>query len=175
MVLGANGSGKSTLIQILSGAVLPSAGNLKWTYQGKSIDPDEIYRFVSIAAPYLDLIEDYSLRELLDFHFSLKPLIGQINKSELIELSTLQAAADRPLRYYSSGMKQRVKLLLALCSDTPLVLLDEPLSNLDARGSDWYELLIERFAGERIILVASNHQQREYSFCKRQIHLSARQ
>jgi ABC-type multidrug transport system ATPase subunit len=170
-VLGSNGSGKSTLLQIISGATLPSSGEIIWNYRGKSIDSEQIYQYTSLAAPYLELIEDFSLREHLDFHFSLKPMLSGFSMEDLMRISNLETAADRQIRYYSSGMKQRVRLLLAVCSDCPLLLLDEPLSNLDEAGCNWYLDLIERFGKNRTIWVASNHQLREYSFCESSIIL----
>ena len=66
-------------------------------------------------------------------------------------------------------MKQRVRLVLAILSNTPLLLLDEPTSNLDKKGIEWYKQLMSEYCSERIVMVCSNHQQHEYEFCKNEI------
>lgn len=171
VILGSNGSGKSTFIQIISGAMLPSDGKISWINGQQEITEEEIYRYVSLSAPYMELMEELTLREHIRFHFSLKKPLDAISCDEILGLSELKQAADKPLRYFSSGMKQKVKLLLAVLSDTPLLVLDEPLSNLDERASSWYENLIRQFSRNRTIIVASNHQEKEFSFCNERIHM----
>jgi ABC-type multidrug transport system ATPase subunit len=68
-------------------------------------------------------------------------------------------------------MKQRTKLALAFCSDTAMLMLDEPTSNLDTQGVDWYLGLVETYAANRLTIVCSN-QAHEYSFCKQQINIT---
>ena len=163
-ILGPNGSGKSTLLQILAGTLSPSEGVLSYQSGAQSIGPEMIFRDVAIAAPYLELIEEFSLQELLEFHFSFKrPLAGH-SVSSLISLMKLEKARHKQLKYFSSGMKQRVKLALAIGSDTPILLLDEPTSNLDTEGIDWYQGMIAEFASNRLVFVGSN-QAHEYEFC----------
>ena len=169
--LGANGSGKSTLLQITSGAVLASEGVIQWRHHQHEIEPEKVYQHVSIAAPYLELIEEFTLREHIRFHFSIKKSINGLTETEILALTGLQKAADRRISYFSSGMRQRVRLSLAILSNTPLLLLDEPLSNLDQKASGWYRELIENFGGNRTILVSSNHQEPEYFFCDRSISI----
>jgi ABC-type multidrug transport system ATPase subunit len=169
--LGANGSGKSTLLQLISGALTHSVGEIQWKYKTQIIEPEHIYKYVSISAPYLELIEEFTLREHIQFHFSVKKTLQDLSLDEVLNLSGLKDAADRPIRYFSSGMKQRIKLTLAILSDTPLLLLDEPLSNLDKNASDWYCNLIIKFGINRTIIVSSNHLEQEYFFCKRSLLL----
>lgn len=171
VLLGSNGSGKSTLLQILAGAAHPSAGEIIWKQDGIAVPPESVYRYIGYAAPYMDIIDEFSFREQLGFHFSLKAACGNIPVREIIELSGLKKAADRRLSYFSSGMKQRVKLTLAILSDTPLLLLDEPLSNLDRQATRWYRELIRDFGKERTIIVCSNSQEEEYDFCKQSVVL----
>jgi ABC-type multidrug transport system ATPase subunit len=171
VILGANGSGKSTLMQILSGAISPSEGSIKWSVNKQEIIPEKVYQHLSFASPYLELIEDFTLKEHLNFHFSLKKSMHQLTINEMISLSGLQHAADKRIGYFSSGMKQRVKLLLAILSDTSFLLLDEPLSNLDKQASNWYTDLINRFSENRTIIVSSNNIEQEYQFCNKSIQL----
>lgn len=171
-VLGPNGSGKSTLLQLLSGYLSPSEGKIVYyTAEGKEVDKDVFYQSISLAAPYLDLVEEFSLKELISFHFSFKPFIKGMDAEALTGLLGFDKYAGREIRYFSSGMKQRVKLALAFCSDTPVLLLDEPCTNLDEEGIAWYHLLAERFCGERLTIVGSN-QSREYDFCTNRISIT---
>jgi len=163
-VLGPNGSGKSTLLQLLNGSLSPSAGKVNFFQNDTLIDAEDVYKHVSLAAPYLELIEDFSLTEVINFHFKFKPYIAGMDKPRLIELLGMQSSKNKLVKYFSSGMKQRLKLALAFCSDTAMLMLDEPTSNLDTQGIDWYLKLVENYAGNRLIIVGSNQEQ-EYSFC----------
>ncbi|WP_457130206.1 ABC transporter ATP-binding protein [Mucilaginibacter sp. HD30] len=170
-ILGPNGSGKSTLLQILNGSLSPSIGNITFLNNGNKIDIERVFNYLSLAAPYLELIEEFSLEEVIDFHFKFKPYKAGINKDKIIELLSLPGGKNKLVRYFSSGMKQRLKLALAFCSDTPLLMLDEPTSNLDTQGIDWYLSLVEQFAQGRLTIVCSN-QEHEYSFCKYRLNIS---
>lgn len=166
-ILGPNGSGKSTLLSLLLGNLAPSEGEIFYTDNGgKSIPVDQIYKYLSFAAPYLDLVEEFSLQETIDFHFQFKRIHPAISRSDILDLLGLKKSQDKPLKYFSSGMKQRTKLMLACCADTPILFLDEPTSNLDVQGIDWYQNLITRFANDRLVIVCSN-QKNEYLFCNK--------
>lgn len=155
-VLGPNGSGKSTLLKVLSGHLSPSKGAVLFEDQGKKTAPEEVYRHVSYAAPYIELIEEFTLEEALKFHAGLKPLLPGFSPSQLYELLALPRARSKEIRFFSSGMKQRVKLALAVCSDTPALLLDEPATNLDTQGIEWYKNLVAEYAADRLVVIASN-------------------
>lgn len=169
-ILGPNGSGKSTLLQILNGSLSPSAGDITFLNSGEKIDIEKVFNYLSLAAPYLELIEEFSLEEVIDFHFKFKPYKADINKEKIIELLSLPGNKNKLIRYFSSGMKQRLKLALAFCSDTPMLMLDEPTSNLDTQGVDWYLSLVEQYAKGRLTIVCSN-QEHEYSFCKHRLNI----
>ena len=169
-VLGPNGSGKSTLLSVLLGNLGPSEG--KVIYENGAVVPVEhIYKYISFAAPYLDLIEEFTLQETIDFHFKFKRFYGGMDAAAVLELLGLSKSQDKALKYFSSGMKQRTKLVLACCADTPLLFLDEPTSNLDKQGLAWYLELIERFARNRMLVIGSN-QEVEYSFCNHFVQLT---
>lgn len=170
-VLGPNGSGKSTLLSVISGALTPSEGTIQYQQNGKLILPDNFYRHISFSAPYLDLIEEFTLAEMLKFHTQFKPLRADFTLQKVTDLLNLPSIAHKEIRNYSSGMKQRLKLALALLTDSEIVLLDEPTSNLDEQGVAWYQSLIEQFGGKRIIIVGSN-QPHEYAFCREKIHIN---
>ena len=171
MVLtGPNGSGKSTFLKILTGHLTPTKGHVYFENNGKRIKPDAIYHHLSMAAPYIELLEELSLTEALDFHQKFKPFKEGLSTQTLIELLYLESSANKPIRFFSSGMKQRLKLGLALCSDTPVVFLDEPTTNLDREGIDWYKKLVHRFGKDRLLVVASNVEE-DYDFCEEQVEV----
>lgn len=164
-ILGSNGSGKSTLLQVLNGSLVPSAGVLSYAHDGKPIEAENIFRHLSLAAPYLELIEEFSLSEIIDFHFQFKNYKAGLDRAAVVEILNLPGSQNKLVKYFSSGMKQRLKLALAFCSDSPMLMLDEPTSNLDTQGIDWYLALVEQYSTGRLTIVCSN-QQHEYSFCR---------
>lgn len=169
-ILGPNGSGKSTLLSIILGSLTPSEGYISYN-NGKEIHTDEIYRYISFAAPYLDLIEEFTLKETIDFHFQFKPLQQGLNVNAVLSLLGLAKSEDKALKHFSSGMKQRTKLVLACCAETPVLILDEPTSNLDEQGVQWYLELIRQFTADKLVIVGSN-QAHEYGFCTQQLRIS---
>ena len=153
---GPNGSGKSTLLKILSGHLSLSKGKIVFEENEEPLEPDVVYRKVSLAAPYIDLIEEFTLEEALQFHSRLKPLLPEYTPERLYETLELPRTRAKEIRYFSSGMRQRVKLSLAICSDTPVLLLDEPGTNLDKNARDWFKNLLERHSAGRLVVIASN-------------------
>jgi len=170
-ILGSNGSGKSTLLAVLNGSLSPSTGIISYSFNDLSVEVDQVFQHISLAAPYLELIEEFSLSEMIDFHFKFKTYKPGINKAAIIELLSLPGSPNKLIRYFSSGMKQRLKLALAFCADTPVLMLDEPTSNLDAQGVDWYLNLVQQFAKDRLTIICSN-QEHEYSFCTHKLNIA---
>jgi ATPase subunit of ABC transporter with duplicated ATPase domains len=167
-IIGPNGSGKSTLLQVISGVLSPNEGAIHFSKNNTAIAIESFFSHITIAAPYLELPEEMTLLELIKFHFSFKKKLGFDTAEELISSIGLIKATNKEIRYFSSGMKQRVKLALALYSDVDCILLDEPTTNLDEQGTQWYLNLIDTMLGNRTIFVSSN-QAHEYSFCNKQI------
>jgi ABC-type multidrug transport system ATPase subunit len=165
VILGANGSGKSTLLQVIAGNLLPSEGDVIFTNGSAKTETEEVYRQLSYAAPYLDLFDEFTLTESIEFQSQFKPYREGLDTKQIIQLTGLEKAKDKQLKYYSSGMKQRVRLALAVLADTPLLLLDEPASNLDRKAITWYQDLVDQHSKNRMIIVASNQQEYEYPFC----------
>lgn len=164
-ILGGNGSGKSTLLQVIGGILAPTGGTITHRLAGRKVEPDNLYRHVSLAAPYMGLYEDLDLGTLVDLHRRFKPLRGGIGPVELAGTALLGHARHKPVSAFSSGMKQRLKLALAILSDTPLLLLDEPASNLDGDGVAWFRALLGVHAEGRTVLVASNRHPAEQDLC----------
>jgi ABC-type multidrug transport system ATPase subunit len=170
-ILGRNGSGKSTLLSLLNGYSTPTEGKISFSIQGKAVSTDEIYQYVAMTAPYLELVEEFSLPELIAFQSRFKPIKAGISIPQLIERMQLTHAKTKQLRHFSSGMRQRVKLGLALYSQSPILLLDEPCSNLDREGIAWYREHTAETSNGKLLIIGSNNPE-EYNFCTHQIRIS---
>ncbi|WP_299461096.1 ABC transporter ATP-binding protein [uncultured Microscilla sp.] len=171
-VVGPNGSGKSTLLQILAGVAAPTNGEVTFKQQQQTISVEHIYRHLSIAAPYLELIEEFTLLELVKFHSRFKPLKNDLSLDEFMDIMKLGKARHKMIKHFSSGMKQRLKLGLAFYTGTEIILLDEPTSNLDNQGIDWYHQEIEKNTQDRLLILCSN-QAYEYEFCDEVIDITS--
>lgn len=164
IITGANGSGKSTLIQIISGFLSPTEGSILFreSTQQAVLKSEKIPEFITIAAPYLDLFEDLSLEETIDFHFKFRNAIRNLTREEIIDILDLKPHADKALRYFSSGMRQRVRLGLAILTNSPVLLLDEPTSNLDHNAIAWYKELLTAESENRTVIVSTNQNEDDY-------------
>jgi ABC-type multidrug transport system ATPase subunit len=179
-ITGPNGSGKSTLLQVIAGAILHNEGSIEYSIGQQTtnlsngalakLDNEQHYTYISIAAPYLELIEEMTAKEMLEFHSTFKPLVQSLSVKEILEIVGLENAINKQLRYFSSGMKQRLKLAQAFFSNTPILLLDEPTTNLDADGIALYHTLISNYTKNKLVIVSSNVKQ-EYDFCEEVIEI----
>lgn len=168
-LLGANGSGKSTLLRIIAGMQSPTKGSVQYhNAQGTLIENP--YQHISFCAPGMELIEELTLAEMLRFHFRFKPILPGHNIASIIDTIGLQAAQHKPLADYSSGMRQRVKLAQAIFAHTPILMLDEPCTNLDHAGVAQYRQWIANHSQDRLLIIASN-EEREYDFCQQIIKM----
>jgi ABC-type multidrug transport system ATPase subunit len=168
-ILGRNGSGKSTLLQVIAGNIHPTEGTVTYSLDGKTIEVQDIFRYISCSAPYLELIEEFRLEEMLQFHFRFKKMLPGFTLKKITDMLGFKNEEHKPIRLFSSGMKQRVKLILAFLSDTPLLLLDEPTTNLDQAGIEWYLDLVRNYSEKRTVIICSNHQHIETEFCTENI------
>tara|TARA_R110002096_G_scaffold424334_1_gene632159 strand:+ start:259 stop:870 length:612 start_codon:yes stop_codon:yes gene_type:complete len=170
-ITGANGSGKSTLARIIAGITVPSAGSIRYDSEGQQVVIDQFYQHLTYASPYLDLVEEFTLEELLNFHFKFKKIQSGFTIDDLIQKMYLEDSKNKYISNFSSGMKQRLKLGLALFSQASVTLLDEPTSNMDEKGAEWYSEQIATIAGSRMLIIASN-QAFEYKITDRIIDLN---
>lgn len=156
VITGPNGSGKSTLLQMIAGLLPVTEGMIQYTNGGDALNGELVFDRLAIAAPYLELIEEFTLTELLQFHRRFKPLRGGVSDDDFLEIMALQTSRYKAVGHFSSGMKTRVKLGLAFLSDVPLLLLDEPTSNLDAAGIAWYQQMLRAHSTGRTVIICSN-------------------
>lgn len=155
-ISGRNGSGKSTLLKMISNFITPNQGKISYfDTTGNEIKQDEIYKFISYTAPYIELYTEGTLEEAIRFHFSVKKLHEKTSFEELLAL--LNIDKNKKVQSFSTGMLQRLKLILTICSDTPFLLIDEPTETLDAQGKKWFQELLNRFSKNKIVVIASNN------------------
>jgi len=154
-VNGLNGSGKSTLIKIISGFLSPSDGKINYTLSGRSISVADVYKSVSWVAPYLSLTENYTIEEMYKLQSTFKTMKTN-SYNEFVDIIELGGHQNKYIKDFSSGMQQRLQLGLSILSDTPLLLLDEPTSYLDAQSINWYHDLLQKHLANRTVIIASN-------------------
>lgn len=169
-LLGDNGSGKSTLLKILSGMTGPTTGKLQWIRKEKEIPSDHWYEFLSFCSPLFHFDARFTVSETLRMYMEIKPFPAHLSVSDLIDRMNFHAHAHKKMNELSSGMYQRIRLILTICTEAPVLFLDEPCSNLDAAGVQWYNNLIAEFAAQKLIFVASNDP-REYNYCTSEIRI----
>lgn len=166
-ILGPNGSGKSTFTLMLAAQLLPTEGSCRWYDGDREISLDQVHHYVSLASPGMELPDEFSATELFRFHGRMKAMLTPDPLATFQELTGFdQATLRKPIGHFSSGMKQRLKLGLAIMTDAPVLILDEPFTNLDRSGETFVTDLLEQFGQNRLILVASNREA-EYAFCNR--------
>lgn len=172
-LLGPNGSGKSTLMLTLAGYIRPTEGKWSASHHDSNIAVEKVGIMLSMCMPGMETFEEFSLEQLLRLHTATRKMLTEDNLKELAGRMLFERAnLHKPVRFFSSGMKQRLKLGLALLTASEAVFLDEPLTNLDARGTEWYYRLVEDYLGERLLVVASNRPD-EYPMCRNTFSLSA--
>lgn len=173
-MVGPNGSGKSTLMRVLAGALIPTEGSINWNCESGALKPEEVFQQLSWAAPYLDPPKGFSLLEALDFQARIHPWMSDLSSETVIGKLGLERHQHKMLSDFSSGMFQRVRLGLAFYRQSELLLLDEPTTNLDEAGTQWFEQELDEVAGDRLIVIASNRP-REYASCSEKILVGSTQ
>jgi ABC-type multidrug transport system ATPase subunit len=163
-ITGPNGSGKSTLLQIIAGIMPHTQGKIRYLSGKHPVSQEFLYQSISIATPYMELIEEFTLQELYDFHIKFRKPRQPQTAAEFAAYLSLSSSLKKEIRHFSSGMKQKIKLGLAFSFSAELILLDEPTINLDAAGIDWYLRQVQCMAGNATLVICSN-QPYEYAFC----------
>jgi heme exporter protein A len=166
-VTGANGSGKSTLLQVLAGLRAPTKGGVSWQRDGLPVEKHEIHDYTGFCSPLVNPYEGLTGMENLRFVSRLKDPEREL---DMFHEFQLEGYENRPVRQYSSGMKQRLKLLCSMINNPTLLMLDEPGSNLDRRGKDFIYSYIDKVRNGRIIIIATNEPE-EAGLCSGRIDL----
>lgn len=169
-ISGSNGSGKSTLIKMLSGFLTPTSGRFDFFIHDNKCNTDRLFKYVSLAAPYTDLINEYTLEENFAFHSKFKSMVDCIDFKTFETKIILKGHSQKTLQHFSSGMKQKIQLALALMSDTPILLLDEPTSFLDNNAKKWFSDLLSEYSRDRLVIIASNDHF-DLNLCSEVVHL----
>lgn len=170
-ILGGNGSGKSTLLKMVFGALMPSKGKVQYFDNETTIPQDKARFQINLAGPYSELIEELTAKEFLDFYQRFRPFKSDFDPLAVLEVCNLIEAKSKPIQNFSSGMKQRLRLGLALLTQSSLVLLDEPTSNLDPKGAEWYQKLMNENLDGRTLLVGTNFDEKEMASCNERLEI----
>jgi ABC-type multidrug transport system ATPase subunit len=169
-IVGPNGSGKSTLVKSLSGTIPVNEGSISFKWNQQPLEEEVWHQYIGISAPYLELIEEFTLAESIDFHVRFRPLIDGITKADFMAKLGLERHKDKYLRDFSSGMKQKLKLGFAFFTKNDILILDEPTANIDHNGYLWYMEEVQKLASSKILIISSN-EHKEYTFCTEQISI----
>jgi len=169
-IVGPNGSGKSTLLQLLSQFSLPTKGTVSYLDNiGNKIENDQAFKQISFAAPYSEIIEEFTVGELISILVSIQNLPTEFTINTFEEFSELKTNPQKLIKDFSSGMKQKTKLTLAFSAPRPFLFLDEPTTNLDVKSKDWFQRKLEA-EKNKLIIIASNEES-EIKYCKERIQI----
>ena len=162
-ITGNNGSGKTTLLKSLTGMQPTSEGQVTYEKGPKTIPIEDVFKHFTFTTPSLELIEEFTLAEQVEFYAKFRELT--LAPSALLERMQLTPHRHKPIRFFSSGMKQKTKLGLALFTDATAIFLDEPTTNLDRENIAWYLETIHSPRPDTTLIISSN-QPYEYDFCE---------
>ncbi len=156
-IQGRNGSGKSTLMQILSTKLSPTLGKREYYKGNQKITESEDLPFqISFAAPYIFPLEDLSIKELFSFHNTFRSMREGMDYSSFLEVMKYPYKEDQLIKYFSSGMKQRLSLAMAILTQSEIILLDEPTSYLDLEAKKWYHDLLIKWQKGSTVIISTN-------------------
>jgi ABC-type multidrug transport system ATPase subunit len=163
-IVGNNGSGKSTLLQVIASIGIPTEGAIQFIDNGLTIEVEELIHFLSFSAPYQELPEELTGNELFDFHFKFRQKAIDFDSKAFFQMLQLEKQGDKLVKFYSSGMKQRMRLGFCMLTKAEVYMLDEPTTNLDKNGMAWYQQLIQNQLIDKLVIISSNIEE-EYKFC----------
>ncbi len=174
-VTGDNGSGKSTLLEIIAGIIKPTSGEMLYIKNSNETVVSEIQPGIGFSSlkinPYAELTA------LENIQFAYKYNINEYKNNDFEESAksfldkfSLYNDRNKIVKYYSSGMKQRLRIIFALMHDPHVIILDEPGSNLDNSGKDAVYSYMESVKDKKLIIIATNDKN-EADFCNDRIFL----
>ena len=162
-IAGRNGSGKSTTMQMLAGYLTPSEGNIEYRIADRKTDRMDLYKHLAYAAPYIDLPQKVTVPELFT-HYTKFKKVNLGSYKEFIHFCEMDKTEEKYLTHFSSGMKQKIALALAMITECELLLLDEPTSYLDSHAKAWFLNGLKTFKGGKTTIIASNDVS-DFEFC----------
>lgn len=171
-IAGVNGSGKSTLLKCLAGLLKPTSGSAQWSINGRTINRKDIKNVLGFAAPYVQLYEELTVRENLEFIQNVRSLNPQKNVADLLEPLGAKQLLQLHFGELSTGQQQRIKLAAAIIHNPNIILLDEPGSNLDEAGKDIITSLVGQYKYSDGMVVIASNQQNELDLCNEIIELN---
>ncbi len=170
-ITGANGAGKSTLLKILAGIQNPYTGSIRWMQNNVTINTGDYLKYSGFTSPLVNPYDMLTAIENIEFVSNHKADKDKINR--LLQKFNIYKERNRQIKLYSSGMKQRLKIINAIINDPPVIFFDEPGSNLDTRGKDILYSTIEELKSDKIIIIATNESD-EIKLCTKGIVLDDR-
>ena len=170
-ISGSNGSGKSTLVKMIAGYLSPSVGTITYIKGEHKVSKDDIYKSVSLWGPHVNLINELTIKEMVNYFFKFKTLRKGLSIPAFFEILDLPLPASRRIDSLSSGQTQRIGLALSILSDTAILLLDEPSSYLDESSLAWLYQLIEEYKLDRTIIISSNEPS-DLEYCEELLTIS---
>lgn len=171
-ILGANGSGKTTLLQIIAGNIQQTEGEISYKKNGIIIKPDTLYKYISFTAPYQELIHNFTVKEIINTYNKFKLFFNNINIHEFLDIIQMEKFVETKYIHLSTGYKQRLKNGLAILSDTPVLLMDEPCSNLDNESINHFNYILQKYCLHRIIIISSNYKNYEHNICTQETNIT---
>ena len=158
-LLGANGAGKSTLMRMICGVLKPTSGYIR--LNGKTIEDlgERYYAQLGYMPQDFGFYPDFTAREFMRYMAAVKGIDKRKVKSrteELLHMVNLTEAADKKVKSYSGGMKQRLGIAQAMLNEPEILILDEPTAGLDPKERVRFRNLISSFSKDKIVLLSTH-------------------
>ncbi|MFC4104077.1 ABC transporter ATP-binding protein [Paenibacillus xanthanilyticus] len=158
-LLGPNGAGKSTLMRILSTITEPTSGKITWNGVDIVQQPNAVRAVLGYLPQDFGVYPNLNAVEFLDYLAAVRGLDARIARKrieELLHLTNLYEARNKPLHGFSGGMRQRVGIAQALLGDPKLLIVDEPTVGLDPEERIRFRNLLAELSGDRIIILSTH-------------------
>lgn len=156
-LLGANGAGKTTLMRMMTGILVPTSGEI--TADGIAVQTEEYRSLLGYLPQDFGYYPEFTAKEFIQYIAALKGLEKRHAKrktDELLEVVGLSDVANKKIKTFSGGMKQRVGIAQAIVNDPKILILDEPTAGLDPKERVRFRNLIAEI-GKNTIVLFSTH------------------
>ena len=158
-LLGANGAGKTTLMRMICGVLKPTSGSIR--LDGKTMQElgERYYTYLGYMPQDFGFYPDFTAREFMLYMAAVKGLDkkhARARTEELLDLVNLRDVADKKIKSYSGGMKQRLGIAQAELNDPDILILDEPTAGLDPKERVRFRNIISDFAKDKIVILSTH-------------------